>query len=440
MWKFFVDNQKIEIQEREVIASDQIAFVVLQFNFGDKWTGLHKVVQFSQCGKTYNLVLGTDGISCHLPAELHSGDVRMSVFGYDSNNTAGLRATTVPVTIHIKPSGFINDGISPIPPTPDLYQQLLAEIEKKIAEMPGGSAGESGKDGADGLSAYEIAIQNGFTGSQSDWLVSLRGEPGTPGRDGAPGQPGAKGDKGDKGDPGEPGQQGIQGIPGEKGKSGENGKDGVDGFSPVVITEQTNDGAIITITDAVGIHTVTLHNGLDGKDSQDGQAGTLDGVDLTDYATINYVDSLTANLIQMAHTHVNFTTLNSLSINDIDTWNLSASKAHLHKNAKILDSLTEEMIAKWNQTADQLSDTATVIAQNLTTMGVPATADENLNTLAAKILEIPQNGTSSPVGKEILLNTLDFSNSEETLENYANSIYIYESSAENFQTLAEIVD
>lgn len=413
MWKFFVDNQKIEIQEREVIASDQIAFVVLQFNFGDKWTELHKVVQFSQCGKTYNLVLGTDGISCHLPAELHSGDVRMSVFGYDSNNTAGLRATTVPVTIHIKPSGFINDGISPIPPTPDLYQQLLAEIEKKIAEMPGGSAGESGKDGADGLSAYEIAVQNGFTGSQSDWLVSLRGEPGTPGRDG------------------EPGQQGIQGIPGEKGKSGENGKDGVDGFSPVVITEQTNDGAIITITDVVGIHTVTLHNG---------QAGTLDGVDLTDYATINYVDSLTANLIQMAHTHVNFTTLNSLSINDIDTWNLSASKAHWHKNAEILDSLTEEMIAKWNQTADQLSDIATVIAQNLTTMGVPATADENLNTLAAKILEIPQDGTSSPVSKETLLNTLDFSNSEETLENYGDSVYIYEASAENFQILAEAVN
>ncbi|MDE5769275.1 MAG: hypothetical protein K2H82_07805, partial [Oscillospiraceae bacterium] len=85
-------------------------------------------------------------------------------------------------------------------------------------------------------------------------------------------------------------------------------------------------------------------------------------------------------------------------------------------------------------------DTATVIAQNLTTMGVPATADENLNTLAAKILEIPQEGTSSPVSKEILLNTLDFFSSEETLENYGDSIYIYESSAENFQVLAEIVD
>ncbi|MDE5768652.1 MAG: collagen-like protein, partial [Oscillospiraceae bacterium] len=405
MWKFIVKSQKIETLEHDVIASDQISFVTLNFIFEDDWRKFHKVVQFSQCNETYNLVLGTDGTSCLLPSELRSGMVKMSVFGYDPANMSGLRATTVPVILHIRPSGFVQDSISPVPPTPDLYQQLLAEMEKKIAEMPGGSAGESGKDGADGLSAYEIAVQNGFTGSASDWLASLQGEKGDkgdpgeqgiqgiPGEKGNPGERGLQGEKGEKGDPGEPGkqgekgdpgepgQQGIQGIPGKKGEPGENGKDGADGFSPVVTTEQTNDGAIIMITDAIGVHTVTLHNGLDGKDGQDGQAGTLDSVDLTDYATIDYVEELTANISKTSHTHVNFTTLNSLSINDIDTWNLAASKAHWHKNAEILDTLTADMIARWNQTAEQLADTATVIAQNLTTMGVPATADENLNTL-----------------------------------------------------------
>ncbi len=37
---------------------------------------------------------------------------------------------------------------------------------------------------ASGLSAYDIAVQNGFVGTQVDWLASLKGEPGEPGPDG----------------------------------------------------------------------------------------------------------------------------------------------------------------------------------------------------------------------------------------------------------------
>lgn len=36
----------------------------------------------------------------------------------------------------------------------------------------------SGGTGADGKSAYEIAVQNGFEGSESEWLDSLQGEDG----------------------------------------------------------------------------------------------------------------------------------------------------------------------------------------------------------------------------------------------------------------------
>ncbi len=129
MLKFLVKGQKIELLEREVIASDQIAFVTLKFVFDGDWKKFHKVVQFTQCDETYNRVLGTDGLSCLLPAELHAGAVKLSVFGYDADNTSGLRATTVPVTLHIRASGFVGeDADSPIPPTPDLYTQLLQKI------------------------------------------------------------------------------------------------------------------------------------------------------------------------------------------------------------------------------------------------------------------------------------------------------------------------
>ena len=39
-------------------------------------------------------------------------------------------------------------------------------------------AGEAGKAGADGKSAYEIAVEHGFEGSEEEWLVSLDGEDG----------------------------------------------------------------------------------------------------------------------------------------------------------------------------------------------------------------------------------------------------------------------
>lgn len=50
-----------------------------------------------------------------------------------------------------------------------------------------GDKGDTGAKGDDGLSAYRVAVINGYKGSQSEWLASLVG---------------AKGDKGDKGNPG----------------------------------------------------------------------------------------------------------------------------------------------------------------------------------------------------------------------------------------------
>jgi hypothetical protein len=92
MLKFLVKGQKIEVLEREIIASDQISFVTLKFVFEGMWKELHKVVQFTQDDETYNLVIGTDGLSCKLPSELNAGIVKMSVFGYCVDNTQALIA------------------------------------------------------------------------------------------------------------------------------------------------------------------------------------------------------------------------------------------------------------------------------------------------------------------------------------------------------------
>lgn len=178
MIKFLVKGQNIETLEHEVIAADQIAFVKIHFVFNNNWKPLHKVVQFTQDEITYNRVLGIENTSCFLPAELTPGTVKMSLFGYDAEATETVRATTIVKTLHIRPSGFEGENETPIPPTPDLYQQLLQKISEK---------------GKDGKSAYEIAVEHGFVGTETEWLESLKGVDGKNGTDGLPGRDGIDG-------------------------------------------------------------------------------------------------------------------------------------------------------------------------------------------------------------------------------------------------------
>ena len=417
MMKFLVKQQKIEALEREVIASDQIAFVSVKFVFDGTWKTLHKVVQFTQCEETYNLVLGIEGTTCLLPAELHPGAVKMSLFGYDAESDTTLRATTVPVTLHIRPSGFVADGDTPIPPTLDLYTQLLKKLDEKAAGLQNGKDGFSpkvkaeqmksgvvitivdadgetsatlhhganGEKGTDGKSAYQIAVEQGYQGSESDWLSSLKGDKGdkgekgntgakgNPGQDGADGKSayaiavehgyedseekwllslkGEKGDTGERGEKGDPGDRGLQGVPGEKGEKGDAGVAGKDGFSPIANVVKDGSVITITITDKSGTTTVTLTEGA--------------AVDLTPYAKTVYVDekvqelsdSLTytlqehtlsiTHLEDKSHTHENIATLNEIT--DVK-WKALWSAQHIHTNIISLNSISPADITNIHDT------------------------------------------------------------------------------------------
>lgn len=59
-----------------------------------------------------------------------------------------------------------------------------------------GDAGEDGSDGAPGDSAYEIAVSNGFSGTEAEWLDSLVGDQGIQGEQGETGETGETGDAG----------------------------------------------------------------------------------------------------------------------------------------------------------------------------------------------------------------------------------------------------
>ena len=245
MIKFLVKGQNIETLEHEVIAADQIAFVKIHFVFDNNWKPMHKVVQFTQDEITYNRVLGTENTSCFLPAELTAGTVKMSLFGYDAEATETVRATTIVKTLHIRQSGFEGEN-SNVPPTPDLYQQLLHKISEK---------------GKDGKSAYEIAVEYGFVGTETEWLESLKGGDG---KDGVNGKDGCDGRNGVDGLPVKDGKNGADGL------SGRDGIDGIDGKSAYIIAVEHGFS---------GTETEWLQS-LKGADGKDGITP-----DMSNYAT-----------------------------------------------------------------------------------------------------------------------------------------------------------
>ena len=316
MMKFLVKQQKIEALEREVIASDQIAFVSIKFVFDGAWKTLHKVVQFTQCEETYNVVLGTEGTTCLLPAELHPGAVKMSLFGYDAESDTTVRATTVPFTLHIRLSGFVADGDTPIPPTLDLYTQLLKKLDEKAAGL---------QNGKDGRSAYEIATENGFVGTVAEWLESLKGRNGIDGKDGLPGKDG---------------KDGLPGKDGTNGKDGKDGRDGKDGVSPDLTNYPDTDAVKALVQDAVQplLQQAHIHKNL------------------------NVLDDLTADELSLLRALQEF--------EDDTTYNIQTfreaiaalnEKAHTHENQAVLEQITAAKIAQWDAFGTQINGLSTKV-------------------------------------------------------------------------------
>ena len=126
----------------EVLAADSIEFVGFEFILPEDWDGYTLHATFQQDDKAYTQVL--EDRKCTLPSEIGVGNCGIGLFGYQPGKSP--RATTNLLNVQVVPSGFIPDGESPVPPTPDLYSQLLQRIESQVVEAQ--SFSESAEDAA----------------------------------------------------------------------------------------------------------------------------------------------------------------------------------------------------------------------------------------------------------------------------------------------------
>ena len=154
---------------------------------------------------------------------------------------------------------------------------VLSGMEGPQGEI--GPEGPAGIDGQDGLSAYEVWISQGNTGTEQDFLNGVIGPQGPAGNDGVNGIDGQNGQDGlsayetwlSQGNTGTEadflnGITGPQGPVGTNGVDGTNGQDGQDGSSAYEIwLAQGNTG-----TEADFINGITGPAGNDGVDGVDG--------------------------------------------------------------------------------------------------------------------------------------------------------------------------
>lgn len=145
-----------------------------------------------------------------------------------------------------------------------------------------GDAGPEGPAGKDGLSAFEIAQTKGFSGTEDEWIASLRGERGDVGPAGEKGADGIRGERGEpgqsiKGDPGPQGERGEKGDTGERGPIGERGEKGADGINGKdayqIAVEKGFAGTEIQWLESLRGKDGENGIGKDGRDGRDGKDG-----------------------------------------------------------------------------------------------------------------------------------------------------------------------
>ena len=116
-----------------------------------------------------------------------------------------------------------------------------------------------GENGIDGKSAYQLAVEKGFVGTEAEWVASLKGETGPIGPQGEVGPQGLKGETGATG------PQGIQGPKGDNYQITEADYAAIAGMVsvPSKTSELTNDSNFITEVKLNGESVVNKDGSID---------------------------------------------------------------------------------------------------------------------------------------------------------------------------------
>lgn len=226
----------------DYVVCDNSDYTVV-WQLDEEWAQFeHRTMQVNYKDGTYERVLFT-GDTCALPAIPVPGPVHVGLFAGDIRTTRPARLLAV--------RSATTDSGEERDPMPNGYAQAIKALDGKLDKNQGAdNAGKAliigddgnvvpgeGGAGADGKSAYEVAVENGFEGDEAAWLASLKGD---------------KGDTGPQGEQGPQGETGPRGPQGEQGKKGDTGAPGKDGAGMDITGATVGQIPKITAVDADG--------------------------------------------------------------------------------------------------------------------------------------------------------------------------------------------
>ena len=118
--KFNIDGQIITRTDNLKVVADSIDYLYAEFIFPSEWSGT-KTAIFTMGRKTWSLLI-KDG-SCKVPWEVLKKSTSFTV-----SVVCGNRITSNVVTVPVIPSGY-KEGDTPKEPTPDVYSQILGQLD-----------------------------------------------------------------------------------------------------------------------------------------------------------------------------------------------------------------------------------------------------------------------------------------------------------------------
>ena len=190
---FSVVGQRLTRLDNNYVVGDSKNYLVASFSFSEEWRDIVKTAVFKFDDNVFNIPIKDN--CCIVPHEvIKPSSFLMSVF-------AGDLITANSVSIRVNISG-ISEGGEPMPPTPSVYAQIykIADDAKVIAisvredadsgKLNGkdgekgdkgdtgsqgkqGDDGGKGEDGLPGMSAYETAVNNGYTGTEDEFNIDI---------------------------------------------------------------------------------------------------------------------------------------------------------------------------------------------------------------------------------------------------------------------------
>ena len=204
--------------------------VPVHFTFSPEWSGLQAVAVFEGSGKAISVpLLGTTEAT--LPWEVVvKANTRLRI-GAEGRKSDG----TVVIPTVWADAGYIAEGVKATddegnPPTPGVYDQIMAAIEAGMLRGEQGEKGEQGPVGETGADGYSpFVIVTAIKGGHRVEIFAANA---------------------------------VQLFDVMDGKDGANGNDGV---SPTANVTETVYGAIITVTDKNGTTTATVKDGENGR-------------------------------------------------------------------------------------------------------------------------------------------------------------------------------